>query len=90
MGVARDRFLVRRVVSPRDLRILKVRPVIHEGAYLDSIGQLRDSAHVVSVIVGDQNVVDLLESGLMSGSKDAIGVTAFITGPSRVDQQRFA
>ena len=69
--MARDRFLVGRVVGPRDLRILEVRPVIHEGPYLDSIDQLRDSANVVSVIVGDQDVVDLLESGLMSGGEDA-------------------
>src|SRR5438270_940342 len=65
VSVARYRFLIRRVVSPRDLRILKVRPVIHEGPDLDPIDQLRDSAHVASVIVSDQDVVDLLESGLM-------------------------
>jgi hypothetical protein len=70
------------------LGILKVRPVIHEGSDLNAVDQLRDSAHVVPVIVGDQNIVDLLESGLMGGSEDAIGVTSFITRPSSVDQQR--
>ena len=64
--------------------------MIHEGPDLDPVDELRDSAHVVSVIVGDQNVIDLLESGLMSGSEDAIGVTTFVTGPPRVDQQRLS
>ena len=64
--------------------------MIHEGPYLNPVDQLRDSAHVVSVIVGNQDVVDLFESGLMSGSEDAIGVTTFVTGPPRVDQQRLS
>ena len=40
------------------------------------------------MIVGDQDVIDLLKASLMSRSQDPVGVAAIVAGPSSIDQQR--
>src|SRR5580692_7010040 len=66
--------------------------MIYKCADLDSINQLRHAAHVVAMKVGDQNIIQLLDAGLMRRGHDAVGVAAFIAGPAGVDEvnlQRF-
>ena len=45
---------------------------------------------MVAVVVRDQDIVELLESGLVRGGDDAISVPPFVPGPAGVDQQRFS
>ena len=42
----------------------------------------------LAVIVGDQHVIDLLQSRLMGSGQDAIGIATVIAGPAGIDQQR--
>jgi hypothetical protein len=64
--------------------------MVDERAHLNPVDQLRHAAHMVAVIVGDQDVVDLLEARLMSRGQDPVGVAAFISGPAGVNEQRLS
>ena len=88
--VAGDGFLVRGIVGTRYLRVLLIWTVIDEGSDLDPIDQPGNPTDVVTVIVRDQDIVDLLQASLMRRGKNTIGVAAFIPRPACVDQQRLA
>ena len=64
--------------------------MVDKCADLDSVDQLRNPAHVVAMIVGNQDVVDLLEARLMSRGQDPVGVATFISRPACVDEQRLS
>ena len=64
--------------------------VVNERADRNAGRELRDAADVIAVVVRNQNVVDLGETGVFRGSDDAIRVTAVEAIPSGVNQQRFS
>jgi hypothetical protein len=86
MRVARDSLLIRSVIGASDFGVFEIGAVIDEGSDLDAIHQLRNAANVVAMIVGDQNVIELLEPGLVRRSNNAVGVPAFISGPAGIDE----
>ena len=86
--MARDRLLIGGVVDARHFRVFQIWPMIDERAHFDSIHQLRHSADMIAVIVSDQNIIELLDAGLVGGRQDAIGVAAFVSRPAGIDQQR--
>jgi hypothetical protein len=62
--------------------------VIDEGADGDAVDELRDAAGVVDVVVGEEDVIDVIDAGAFGGGDDAIGVAAFIAGPTGIDEER--
>ncbi len=61
--------------------------VVDKGVYRNAGDQLRETADVIVVIVGDEHVVDPGEAGSFSDGDDAIGVAAVVAGPTGVDEQ---
>ena len=53
-------------------------------------GELGRSAGMVCVIVGDDEVVDLLDARLLRGGKNPVGVTPVEARPPGIDEQRLA
>ena len=45
---------------------------------------------MIAMIMGDQEIIDLRDAGLMGGSQDAVGVAAFISGPTGIDEKGLA
>ena len=64
------------------------RAVVDEGADGDAVDELRDAAGVVDVVVGEEDVVDVVEAGALGGGGDAVGVAALIVGPAGIDEER--
>jgi hypothetical protein len=62
--------------------------MIYKGADLHAVGELRHSADVVAVVMRDQNVIELLETGSLGSGHDSLGVPAIEARPSGIDQQR--
>ena len=90
MGMASDRFFIRRVIGARHFGVFEIGTVVEECAHLDSVDQLRDAAYVIAVIVGNQDIIQLLDAGLMRGGDDAVGIATFVAWPTGIDQQRLA
>ena len=87
----REQFLVSIPdLDSRRIRALAVIAVINDRSHGDSRHQLRQATDVIHVKVCDQDVVELADPGLLGHGNDAVGVSAIIAGPTRVDQQRFA
>jgi len=61
--------------------------VIDESADGNAFGELRNAADVVVVIMSDQDKVDFVDTGVVSGGDDALGVAAVVAGPAGVDEQ---
>src|SRR5262249_31798917 len=64
--------------------------MIDKGPDLNFLRQLRHSAYMVIVVMGDHNVVDLIDSRELRGRCNAVGVSAFKARPSRIDQHGLA
>ena len=62
--------------------------MIEEGSDGDARDKLGNAAGVVGVVMGDEDVVDLAETRLLGGGDDAVRVTAVLSGPARVDEER--
>ena len=62
--------------------------VVYEGTDRDAGDQLWNAADVVGVIVGEKEVIDLRDAGVPGDGYDAVGVAAFVAGPSGIDEQR--
>ena len=45
---------------------------------------------MIAMIVSDQDIIDLRDSRLMCRSHDPVSVTAFTSGPTCIDEKRFA
>src|SRR5579872_1020508 len=88
MRVTGDRLFIRRVIGARDVRILLVGAVIDKGPDLDAVSELRNSSNVIAVIVRDQNIVQLLQSSLVSRGDNAVRIASFVARPACVDEQR--
>src|SRR5258708_22202666 len=88
MGMSSDCLLVGGEVGARYFGVFEIGAVIDERSDLEAIHQLRNPADMVAMKVGDQHVVELLESRLMRGSDDAIGVAAFVSRPTAIDSWR--
>src|SRR5579859_5901933 len=89
-GVARGSFLISCVVGPGHLGIFQVRAVIDESSDFDAIDQLRHAANVVAMVVRDEHVVDLCQTGLVSSGEDSISIAAFVARPAGINQQRLS
>ena len=87
MSVACDRLFVGRIVGASNFGVFQVRPVINEGPDFDAIGELRHAPHVIAVVVSNQDIIQLLESGLMSSRNDSVRISAFVPGPACIDQK---
>src|SRR5580700_4829935 len=64
--------------------------VIDERSNGNPAGQLGHAPRMVSVIVGQQYVVDLAYARTFGGSQDTARVPAVIARPSGINEQRFA
>ena len=64
------------------------RAVVDERADGDAVDELGDASGVVDVVVGEEDVVDVVEAGAFGGGGDAVGVAALIVGPACVDEER--
>src|ERR1700758_56870 len=64
--------------------------VDEEGANRDALDELRHTAHVIVVIVGDQHVVDAAEASTLRSSDNAIGIAEVVIRPAGINQQRLS
>ena len=90
MGMASDRFFISRIIGTRHFGVFQIGSVIEECANLDSVDQRGNSADVIAVIVGDQDIIELLAGRLDGCGDDAVGIATFVAWPTGIDQQRFA
>ena len=63
------------------------RTVIDEGADGDAGDELGDASGVVDVVVGEEDVVDVVEAGTFGGGGDAVGVASLVVGPAGIDEE---
>jgi len=61
--------------------------MVHKRADLHAVSQLRNSAHVVAMIVGDQEVIELFHACHPGRGHDAIGIPAVKSRPARVNEK---
>lgn len=85
-----DDFLIGGVEGGDFVGFFAVFAVVDEGANGDLLDELSDSADVVVVEVGDEDVVDAGEAEFFRGSSDAVGVAGFVAWPAGVDEERLA
>src|SRR5437588_11013522 len=64
--------------------------MIDEGRNLHPLGKLRDPSDMIAMIVGDNQIIDLLDSRQLGGSHDPVGISAIESRPAGVDQHRLA
>ncbi len=67
---------------------LRAGAVIDEMRDRDPGGQFLQAAHMVAVVVGQQQVVDLLHAGRLNGRHDTVGIAA--PGAAGIDEERLA
>src|SRR5579862_42829 len=89
-GMTSNCLFVSRIVGAGHFGVLQIGPVIDEGSDLDTSDQLRNATNVVAMIVRDQDIVDLLDAGVVGGRHNAIRIAAFIIRPARIDQERLS
>uniref|UniRef100_E6PWS5 Uncharacterized protein n=1 Tax=mine drainage metagenome TaxID=410659 RepID=E6PWS5_9ZZZZ len=80
-------FLIRIVVAGDVRGEFAVGAVVKERGDRDAAEELRHSADVVVVVVGDKDVVEVVESGFMRDGGDAVSIAAIVVGPSGVDEE---
>ena len=61
--------------------------VIDEGAYRHARQQLRETANVVSRIMGQQQIIDLAHARVFACCGNATGVQSVVPCPSSVDEE---
>jgi len=72
-GLAGDGLEVGGVVVAGDVRVFAVFSVIEELADGDALDELGNAADVVGMEVGDEQVVDAGDGGVVHGGLDAVG-----------------
>ena len=65
------------------------RPVVHDVFHRNAGNQQRHVAHVIDVVVGDHQVIDLFESGRLHRLGDPVRIAAVLARPAYVEQQGF-
>ena len=68
-----------------DVGALAVVTVIDDRSNRNSSRQLRQSAHVIIVKVGDQDVIDLADPRLPGDGNDSVGIPSVVSRPAGVD-----
>ena len=63
--------------------------VVVELVYLHPCGQIRHSAEMICMVMGDDEMVDGLDSGLLHCRLDPRGIATTVCRPTSVDQNRF-
>ena len=69
---------------------LHVGAVIHEIANGQLGRQLQHAAHVIGMIVGDDEIIDLLHAGVLGRGGNAERIAVIEAGPAGIDQHGFA
>ena len=69
--------------------VLVIGAVVHEVHDRELFGELGHSAHVVGVVVGDHQVIDLLHARGLGRRGDAIGIAVVVPRPAGIDQHGF-
>src|SRR5580704_10869000 len=64
--------------------------MINKRADLDLLQKLRNSSHMVGVIVSDEHVIDLFQTRELDRLRAAIGVAFVVSRPARIHQERLA
>ena len=62
--------------------------VVDEGSYGDAVDELGNAAGVVDVVVGEQDIVEVVQSGIFGGGNDTVGIASCVAGPAGVDEER--
>jgi len=78
-------FLVQRLGG---FRFFAINAVVDEMVDGNLLYELRHAADVIGMVVGDENVVDLLDASEFGGFVDADGVTVGVVAPAGVDEER--
>ena len=61
-----------------------------DGAELHARRQLLHAAHVIVVVVRDDEIVERADARLLHGGRDALGIAQRVGRPAGVDQHRLA
>ena len=64
--------------------------VIDERAHRHARQELRETANVVSMIVGQQQIIDLAHARVFGRGGNAAGIESVVPCPSGIDQQRLS
>jgi hypothetical protein len=64
--------------------------MINESAYRYLLEKLRHASNMVSVIVSDEHVIDLLEAGALDGFRDAISISIIKSWPPSIYKKGLA
>ena len=64
--------------------------MIEEFADGNALDQLGHAADVVGVEVGDEDVIDPGNAGVVHGGLNAVGIAAIVARPAGVDEERCA
>lgn len=71
-----------------DLAVLHIGAVIDKGGDFHAVGQLRRAAHMIAMIVGDEDIVEPLEFGQLGGFCNAVGIATIESAPASIDEER--
>jgi hypothetical protein len=61
--------------------------VIDESAYRHALQELRESANVVSMVMGQQQIIDLAHARVFGCGGNAPGIESVVPCPPGIDQQ---
>ena len=64
--------------------------MVDKSGDLDALGDFRQAAYMIAMVVRDHGDVDLTNSGGFCGRFDAIGISPVESSPTGINQQRFA
>ena len=78
------------IALTRAVRVLAVRPVVKKLAHRNAPDQLRRAAHMVHMIVRNQQVIDARDARVFHGRLNAVCVAAVFSRPARVHQERIS
>src|SRR5204863_9007063 len=64
--------------------------MIHKRHNLHAIGELCHAAHMIAVIMRDQDIINLLDLRRLCSAHNPLRISPVDVRPSRIDQHRFA
>jgi len=88
--LAFDGLEIRGVVAVGGVGVFTVFAMIEELADGDSLDELGDAADVIDMEMGDEQVIDAGDAGVVHGLLDPAGVAAVGGGPAGVYEERSA
>ena len=87
-GGGADGFEVGGEVVAGDVRVFAVLAVVDEFADGDAGGdEIGNAADVIDVEMGDEDVIEAGDAGVVHGGLDAFGVTGIGSGPAGIDEE---